>query len=157
MQKTLLNNKYNKKLNDDSNEKSVDNDNDNSDEQLNDNADNKTKIVNVKVAFIRPKYKNLEEWINDPNNVYIGRGRVVFIDGERYPKNDSMWCNPFKGDGCIEKFEKYIIKKIKNENLYEELNNLKGKNLGCWCKPNSCHGDVILKLINSYNKCILKK
>jgi hypothetical protein len=23
---------------------------------------------------------------------------------------------------------------------------LKGKKLGCWCKPNACHGDVLAEL-----------
>ncbi|KAG0042963.1 hypothetical protein BGZ83_011989, partial [Gryganskiella cystojenkinii] len=54
------------------------------------------EVVNVKVAFIRPKYKNLKEWMDDPNNIYIGRRGVVFVDGERYPKQDSPWANPFK-------------------------------------------------------------
>ena len=25
---------------------------------------------------------------------------------------------------------------------------VKGKRLGCWCKPNKCHGDIIIKLLN---------
>ena len=32
-----------------------------------------TKVVNCKVQYIRPEFKNLKEWINSPNNVYIGR------------------------------------------------------------------------------------
>lgn len=32
-------------------------------------------VVNVKVGNIRPKYSNLREWMEDPTNVYIGRGR----------------------------------------------------------------------------------
>jgi Domain of unknown function (DUF4326) len=23
---------------------------------------------------------------------------------------------------------------------------LKGKKLGCWCKPNACHGNVLIEL-----------
>lgn len=110
-------------------------------------------LVNVRVANIRPKYNNLKEWMNDPNNVYIGRKCIVFIDGERFPKKDSIWCNPFKitpnltRDEAIQEYEKYIIEKIKKENLYDELEKLKGKNLGCWCSPEKCHGDVLLKLL----------
>ena len=112
-------------------------------------------IVNVKVAFIRPKYNNLEEWINDPNNVYIGRRGIVFIDGVRFPKHDSIWCNPFKIDKnndreqVIQKYKDYIIEKINNENLHDELLKLKNKNLGCWCKPACCHGDVLLEILNN--------
>jgi len=114
-----------------------------------------TQLVNVKVANIRPKYNNLKEWMNDLNNVYIGRKGIVFIDGMRYPKQDSIWCNPFKiSDGyltreeCIEEYELYIREKIIKEKLYDELKKLKGKTLGCWCIPQSCHGEVLIKLIN---------
>jgi hypothetical protein len=27
------------------------------------------------------------------------------------------------------------------------LHELKGKKLGCWCKPQACHGDILTKLI----------
>ena len=110
-----------------------------------------TKITNVKVSNIRPTYNNLEEWINDPNNVYIGRKGIVFINGIRFPKNDSIWCNPYKIDNNtirIQKYKTYIKDKIKKENLTDELLKLKNKNLGCWCKPEACHGDVLIEIIN---------
>ena len=92
-------------------------------------------VVNVKVAHIRPKYKNLKEWMEDPNNIYIGRRGIVFIDGARFPPNDSKWHNPFKinstddRQSVISKYRNYINKKGYN---FDEL---KGKTLGCWCKP----------------------
>jgi hypothetical protein len=61
-----------------------------------------THVVNVKVAHIRPKYNNLREWIQDINNVYIGRKGIVLIVNpetnkkERFPKTDSIWANPYK-------------------------------------------------------------
>ena len=55
-----------------------------------------TRLVNVSVKNIRPKYKNLKEWMEDKDNIYIGRKGVVFIDNERYPKFDSPFANPFK-------------------------------------------------------------
>ena len=112
-------------------------------------------IVNVKVKFIRPKYKNLQEWMKDEKNVYIGRRGVVFIDKKRFPKNNSIFANPFKisknlsRDDVIKKYEEYITNRLKNEpKLREELNKLKDKNLGCWCHPEKCHGDILLKLLN---------
>jgi hypothetical protein len=113
-----------------------------------------TKVVNVKVAFIRPLgYKNLEEWMSDHNNVYIARQGIVFIDKVRYPKKSSMWANPFKikkdltREDVINQYEIYIRQKIEDENLYDELEKLRGKRLGCWCKSEACHGDVLLKLL----------
>lgn len=115
-------------------------------------------IVNCKVQFIRPKYDNLEEWMSDSNNCYIGRGGVVFINKKRYPTNSSIFANPFKigKDGTREeviiKYKEYIIKKIENgEILVEQLLALKGKKLGCWCYPEYCHGNVLLDLIDKYS------
>jgi hypothetical protein len=112
-------------------------------------------VVNVKVANIRPKYNNLEEWCNDSTNVYIGRKGIVFIDGVRYPKKDSFWCNPYKidknnnRDNVLFLYEKYLTEELSNDkNFIKELAKLKGKKLGCWCKPEQCHGDILLKFIN---------
>jgi len=75
--------------------------------------------------------------INEKNyDVYIGR--------------PSKWGNPFKIgiDGnrleVIEKYEKYARN---NKKLLEDLSELEGKTLGCYCKPKPCHGDVLIKLI----------
>ena len=46
--------------------------------------------------------------------------------------------------------ENYIRKKIIEDNLIEELLDLESKNLGCWCAPNRCHGDVLVKLIEEF-------
>ena len=53
-------------------------------------------VVNCKVKYIRPRYSNLKEWIEDENNYYIGRRGIVFINKIRYPQKDSPFCNPFK-------------------------------------------------------------
>ena len=75
------------------------------------------------------------------NDVYIGR--------------PSIWGNPFKigPDGTreevIAKYETYITKKLmKRDKIYwDALVALEGKTLVCWCKPQACHGDVLVKLI----------
>ena len=109
-------------------------------------------VVNVKVKFIRPQYENLREWMEDENNVYIGRGGVVFIDKVRFPKKASTWANPFKVktegiDKCLELYETWVRDKIKKEGT-EELKKLKNKVLGCWCKPGKCHGDILIQILN---------
>ena len=84
----------------------------------------------------------------DPYDIYIGRG--------------SKWGNPFSHkEGTLAKFQvgsrKESIEKyeewIKTQpHLMESLHELKDKTLGCWCKPQSCHGDVLKKLIDSLGK-----
>ena len=70
-------------------------------------------------------------------DVYIGR--------------PSKWGNPFKigRDGnrqeVIAKYKKYILA---NKKLLQDIRELKGKTLGCWCHPKLCHGDVLCELVN---------
>jgi hypothetical protein len=120
-----------------------------------------TKVINVRVVNIRPQYNNLKEWMNDSNNKYIGRGGILVIDGVRFPTNNSIWANPYKidesngiiRDNVIEKYRTYITTKIEKDNtLKRKLLELRGKNLGCWCKPDACHGDVLVELIEQYSK-----
>jgi hypothetical protein len=72
---------------------------------------------------------------NDSRGFYIGR--------------PSKWGNPFEigrdGDRAevIEKFRGYAEKFTE-----EELTQLRGKDLVCWCAPNACHGDILLELAN---------
>ncbi len=123
----------------------------------------KTIRTKVDVKSIRPKYKNLQEWCEDNNNVYIGRGGIVFIDKKRYPPTKSIWCNPYKitkdrtREECVALYKTYIIEKLndKNETEYtiEKLLEMENKVLGCWCNDNEqCHGDILIELINKYKK-----
>ena len=114
-------------------------------------------IVNCKVNHIRPKYNNLKEWIEDNNNVYIARLGVVFIDKKRFPLFSSNFANPYKigKDGTreevIEKYRTYITQQLENnKSLQDELIMMKDKNLGCWCYPEMCHGNILLDLIDIY-------
>jgi hypothetical protein len=62
----------------------------------------------------------------------------------------SKWGNPFRigHDGTreqvVEKYEKYIRAR---PDLMADLHELRGKRLGCCCKPKACHGDILVKLI----------
>ncbi len=115
-------------------------------------------VKNVKVVNIRKDgFDNLREWMNSPENIYIGRAGIVFIDNERYPKESSPYCNPYKigkdgtRDEVILKYKNYLISKIENSNEFKKnFLKLKNKNLGCWCHPEKCHGDVILELLDIY-------
>ncbi|AVH85156.1 hypothetical protein RsoM2USA_228 [Ralstonia phage RsoM2USA] len=68
--------------------------------------------------------------------VYIGRG--------------SSWGNPFvigKDGTRAEVVQKYYEWILQNEKLLSRLDELKGKDLVCFCSPQLCHGDVLLDLI----------
>jgi len=80
----------------------------------------------------------------EPFDVYIGRGR------------GSIWGNPFSHkegtqarfkvetrEQAIACFEQWIREQPQ---LMGQLWRLRGKVLGCWCKPKACHGDVLARL-----------
>ena len=76
----------------------------------------------------------------EPYDVYIGRG--------------SKWGNPYvigKNGTREEVIEKYTNYLLGNTDLMNSLEELKGKILGCWCSPQACHGDVLIKLIKEMN------
>jgi len=121
-----------------------------------------TTIINIqKASLVKLGYNNLEEWIKDPNNVYIGR-HLVYVKGTF----NSKWRNPYSiskdssrplstkaypvkrlgREECIKAFREMLMS---NPKLLGELEELKGKTLGCWCKPEACHGDVLIEILNS--------
>ena len=81
----------------------------------------------------------------EPYEVYIGR--------------PSIWGNPFSHkegtlakykvstvEEAINRYEKWLLtqpKLVKHAKLV-----LKGKVLGCWCKPGPCHGDILARIAN---------
>jgi hypothetical protein len=80
-------------------------------------------------------------------DVYIGRG--------------SIWGNPYEigKDGSRKQVIAMYEERMNNLLLGDErrlwkrrILNLRGKRLGCYCKPDACHGDVLLKILNQYLK-----
>jgi len=118
-------------------------------------------VKNVcKSAREQEGYKTFGQWYDGENNIYIGRNAAKYTQRGVY---DSKWANPFmccdwnaaKSDWIVEEilkiYEKYVRK---NPELMNSLHELEGKQLGCWCKPGACHGDVLVQLYNEM--CELK-
>ena len=63
----------------------------------------------------------------------------------------TKWGNPFRigvdGDRkeVLEKYENHLRN---NPQLLKDIMELDGKILGCWCSPENCHGDIIIRYIN---------
>lgn len=89
--------------------------------------------------------------------------RVVHVMKEKYDiaiDRSSKWGNPYshkKGtmakyivasrEDAIAKYKEYILN---NRELLSSLWELKGKTLGCWCKPLACHGDILVELVKEF-------
>ena len=102
-------------------------------------------IVNVKKAELQKRgFSDFMAWNQVEGHVYIGRNMDFYVKGTK----KSKWCNPFSVkkyglDECLRLYEAHV-----KENLMGSLDELRGKKeLGCWCKPGRCHGDVLLKLL----------
>jgi hypothetical protein len=92
-----------------------------------------TQVINI---------KNKQHW-----DTYIGN--KVRFHPDRYPQ--TKWGNPYARymktygrDRVVEMYREYILSKPELLKLIPI--ELKNKTLGCWCKPEKCHGDVLVEL-----------
>jgi hypothetical protein len=86
-------------------------------------------------------------------DVYIGR--AVVYGGWKLTR--SIWANPFKlGQGGLntvkDVLNAYETHVRNNPSLLSKICTLRGKVLGCWCSPQPCHGNVLVKLVNELNE-----
>lgn len=92
-----------------------------------------TKVVNL----YKEKY-----------DVYIGR----------YGKGmDGYFGNPFKlkkgevSGSTLNKYREYFYGRVESDKEFrEKVEGLRGKTLGCFCKPKPCHGDIIKEYLDNY-------
>jgi len=94
--------------------------------------------------------------IREPHDVYIGR-----------PRSGQPWNfgNPFRvgRDGirgeCVEMFRTWLetgdaqgspdATPERRQWILDNIHTLRGKRLGCFCKPRACHGDVLADLADN--------
>lgn len=90
----------------------------------------KTQIVNLR---------------KDKYDVYIGRASLG---------SDGYFGNPFTikdhGPSALGMYAGYFEHKMKTDPEFKRrIEALRGKVLGCFCKPNRCHGDVIVQYLEA--------
>src|SRR5574337_185414 len=96
-------------------------------------ADGETIVVNIHTIRDRLLWP-----VPPANYVYIGRG--------------SKWGNPYRiGDNetptrrdAVERYGLWLLSRL---DLLASIGGLRGKQLGCFCKPQACHGDVLVKCL----------
>ena len=95
-------------------------------------------------------HSSIADWLAaDANRIYIGR---EVTDGMSSGAPASKWKNVFsiKDHGrkhCLRKYKDYILRGTDQQGrahgLLEDIEELRGKTLGCWCEPSDCHGHVL--------------
>ena len=85
----------------------------------------------------------------EPFDVYIGRRHRELGDG--YYGNP-FWLRPKSDEqerkDCLRMYREYFHKRIVEDAAFKQrIEDLRGKALGCFCKPKLCHGDVIVEYL----------
>lgn len=77
-----------------------------------------------------------------PGAIYVGR--------------PTKWGNPFEigkdgtREGVLIKYQTYVDQLRQTSDLFvKDLEELRGKDLVCWCVPKSCHASILLELANA--------
>jgi hypothetical protein len=97
------------------------------------------KVHNPHPNSQQPCVLNLRRDRITANAVYIGRGRSSklgnpFVIGRDGPRAE-----------VIESFNRWIVRQ---HQLRDAIRELRGRDLVCFCAPQPCHGDVLLRLAN---------
>lgn len=91
----------------------------------------KTRVVNIR---------------KEAYDVYIGRAGHGM---------DGYFGNPFRlgpgmtRDDTLDRYRKYFYHRLGiDKEFRKRIGELQGKTLGCFCKPNPCHGDIIKEYLD---------
>eukprot|EP00392_Amoebophrya_sp_AT5.2_P016528 g16794.t1 len=104
-----------------------------------------TELINLNTVYGggQARGREIGQWRKeDSRNTYIGRG--------------SKWGNPYRApaDGNREEVLQKYATYLKSSGLREQVGELKGKRLGCFCSPFPCHGDVIREAIQEDSELV---
>ena len=72
--------------------------------------------------------------------IYIGRPSLL---GNPFPLTDPR--DDDARQGVIDAYREWFLTQIERPDFRAAVEAVRGKNLGCWCAPRACHGDVILQ------------
>ena len=107
----------------------------------------------VKKEFLKLEGTSLSKWVQEPNHLYIHRNLSFHL--KKKGISDSIWYKDIKelqkfvndeDEDYLNMYEKCIRQ---TPQLWNSLDNLENKVLGCWCEPSQpCHADVLIKLFN---------
>lgn len=79
----------------------------------------------------------------EPYDIYIGRGSIWGNPYSHLDGTKALYKVPTREES-IEMYRSHLWSEIKSNRIkVEDLIALDGKTLGCFCKPKSCHGDII--------------
>ncbi len=92
-------------------------------------------------------------------DVYIGRGNTYGLKGPfGNPYAKGKMCSRCgeihkTGASTLPCYRSYFYEKVKSDPEFRKsILKLRGQVLGCFCKPNPCHGDIIVEWLEANNE-----
>jgi len=76
-------------------------------------------------------------------DVYIGRPSIWGNPYSHLPKSIAETRVSSRQE-ALELYREYLMN---TPELLEKLPTLRNKTLGCWCKPQDCHGDILIEVL----------
>ncbi len=109
-----------------------------------------TKVVNINHSSYDEYIGRGTEYRTHMNSRGIQPGEKGWL-GNPHPIGWCDICQTYHSrEECIQAFKKDFYRKINNDSVFQKaVLQLRGKRLGCYCKPKACHGDVIKAWIES--------
>lgn len=111
---------------------------------------------------IRIQLSRAKGWRMPPNTVKVDRSTrwgnpftpaMLYIAGPTWAKAGGLKPgDPIGQTGAVEAFRELMLTNLHSESTKTKalLQQLRGKNLACWCRPDQpCHADVLLELANA--------
>lgn len=101
---------------------------------------------------IRIKRERTKGWRMPPNTVCVSRPSFW---GNQYNAGDTVQRESGTGyitfiirdaAHAVQLYREFIVPTIKQ--WPDLIDDLRGKNLACWCKGDSCHAEILLELAN---------
>jgi hypothetical protein len=106
---------------------------------------------------IRIQLKRTKGWKMPPNTVKVDRSTKwgnpfkvgsQFVRPKMKPGGGQIVNTVYDNEHAVQLYKRFTAREVALQiAAYQEL---RGKNLACWCKPGTpCHADVLLKIANS--------
>ncbi len=96
---------------------------------------------------VRIQRKRTKGWKMPENTVYVGR-KTKWGNPFRVGTSTPLHCN--SADEAVTEYRVWITESPNGKRLRRDINELRGKNLACWCPLDQpCHADVLLEIANS--------
>lgn len=96
-----------------------------------------TKVVNCNKETYDVYIGRPSKWGNPFTHISDKKTKAQFITNSREEAIEAYRSWITEGDG---------------KHLLNDLSELRGKILGCWCHPKSCHGDVLVDLLSEIKR-----